>query len=125
VWQLAAVSFAGASFAAPSDSTAVESTAIDSTGVDSTAAVRDTTHARRVVKRFPEVEVRAPLYDLRSSQTVHVMDEAALRSMPVDRLEDLLAVQPGVVAQGEELHVRGGRPGGTGGGLDGFGLYAP
>ena len=102
---LVALSSAGASLAAPSDSTVV----------DSAAAVHDSTHAPRVVRRFPEVEVRAPLYDLRSSQTVHVMDEAALRSMPVDCLEDLLALQPGVVAQGEELHVRGGRTGERGG----------
>jgi outer membrane receptor protein involved in Fe transport len=112
---LVALSSAGASLAAPSDSTVV----------DSAAAVHDSTHAPRVVRRFPEVEVRAPLYDLRSSQTVHVMDEAALRSMPVDCLEDLLALQPGVVAQGEELHVRGGRTGESVVVLEGLSLNEP
>jgi len=41
---------------------------------------------------------------------VHVITGAA-RVLPVDRLQDLVALQPGVVAQGEALHVRGGRAG--------------
>jgi len=67
----------------------------------------------RVVREFPAVEVRALLHDMRSSQTVRVLTGATLRSLPVDGLLEALTLQPGVVAHGEELHVRGGRSGET------------
>ena len=48
------------------------------TGSDTTRA--DTTQpSPRIVRRFPIIEVRAPLHDLRSSQTVRVIPGAALR----------------------------------------------
>jgi hypothetical protein len=81
--------------------------------------------AARVVRRFPAIEVRAPLHDLRSSQTVHVIPGAALRALPVDGLADALALQPGVVAEAGELHVRGGRAGETIQYLDGLCLNEP
>ena len=81
--------------------------------------------APRVVRRFPVIEVRAPLQDLRSSQTVHVIPGAALRALPVDGLVEALALQPGVVAEGGELHVRGGRSGETIQYLDGLCLSEP
>jgi hypothetical protein len=81
--------------------------------------------AFRVVRRFPVIEVRAPLYDLRSSQTVRVIPGAALRALPVDGLAEALALQPGVVAEGGELHVRGGRTGETIQYLDGLCLNEP
>ena len=79
----------------------------------------------RVVRRFPPVEVRAPFFDPRSSETVHVVSGTALRSFPIDRLADLLALQPGVVAEAEELHVRGGRAGETAVALDGLSIQEP
>ena len=81
--------------------------------------------ASRVVRRFPIIEVRAPLYDLRSSQTVHVIPGTALLVLPVDGLIEALALQPGVVAEGGELHVRGGRSGETTTYLDGLCLNEP
>ena len=79
---------------------------------DATVAAPDTAvGARRVVRQFPPVDVRALLNDARSSQTVREIPVAALRAYPADGLADLVALQPGVVAQGEELHVRGGRSG--------------
>ncbi len=81
--------------------------------------------APRVVRQFPAVEVRALFHDARSSQTVREIPAAALRDYPADGLADLVALQPGVVAQGEELHVRGGRAGETRVILDGVTLNEP
>ena len=63
----------------------------------------------RIARRFEEVVVRAPLHDLRSTETVHLITGEALRRLPIDRLADAIALKAGVVARGEELHVRGGR----------------
>jgi hypothetical protein len=87
--------------------------AADPTGVppDSTPGVRDST---RIVRRFPPIEVSAGrVHDLRSSATVHVVSAEALRDLPLTSLAQALALQPGVVAVGEDLHVRGGRAGET------------
>src|SRR5262249_41163745 len=74
------------------------------------SAARDTTK-RRIVREFPPIEVRAPLHDLRSSETVHLVTPQALQTLPADQMLDALRTQPGVVVDGEELHVRGGRAG--------------
>ena len=73
-------------------------------------AARDTT-AARIWRRFPPIEVRAPLHDLSSSETVHLVTPAALATLPADRFADVVRTRAGVVADGEELHVRGGRAG--------------
>src|SRR5262249_35827025 len=90
-------------------------TAADPALPDSAAAgAADSTHAssHRVVKRMEEVMVRASrLADPLSSQTVHQVTRESLRELPVDHLTDALALQAGVVATGEQLHVRGGRVG--------------
>lgn len=51
--------------------------------------------------------------DLRSNATVHVVTPEALRTLPIGSLTQAVALQPGVVLLGEELHVRGGRAGET------------
>src|SRR5262245_57755524 len=81
---------------------------------DSLGSSSDTLAARprHPVREFPVV-VHAPLHDLLSSESVHEIEPAELRSLPVDRLSDLVALKAGVVADGEELHVRGGRAGET------------
>jgi hypothetical protein len=93
---------------------------------DSTQSLADTTaRPPRIVRRFHEIVVRAShLHDPRSSETVHLISPAA-RSFPADRLQELLALQPGVVAQGEALHVRGGRAGEFKVLLDGVELNEP
>ncbi len=68
----------------------------------------------RVVRHFPAVEVSAGrLHDLRSNASVHVITPEALRTLPIGSLTQAIALQPGVVLIGEELHVRGGRAGET------------
>jgi len=90
------------------------------------AAPADTARpAVHVVRRFPVIEVRAPLHDLRSSQTVRLIPGATLLALPVDGLTEALALQSGVVAEGGELHVRGGRSGETTEYLDGLCLSEP
>jgi len=93
--------------------------------VDSTAARDTTTISPRIVRQFPPVEVRAALHDMRSSETVRAIPGPALRGLPVDGAAEALALQPGVVAQGEELHVRGGRAGETTVFMDGLCLSEP
>ncbi|HEY3215191.1 MAG TPA: TonB-dependent receptor [Candidatus Eisenbacteria bacterium] len=93
---------------------------------ETAAAPADTVPSpSRIVRRFAPLEVRAPLHDLRSSQTVHTIAGPALRMLPADQLADLLVLQPGVVAQAEELHVRGGRAGETTVNLGGLDLDEP
>jgi outer membrane receptor protein involved in Fe transport len=90
------------------------------------AAPADTVQASpRVVRLFPPVEVRGLLHDWRSSQTVRMISGPALHELPVDDFAGVLALQPGVVVQGEELHVRGGRSGETTTYLDGICLNEP
>ncbi len=109
--------------AAPADTTSAGAARADSAAAP---AARDTGAALpRVVRRFPPVEVRALFHDLNSSETVHVVEQAALRGYPVSSLAEMLALQPGVVAQAEELHVRGGRVGETAEVLDGVSLSEP
>src|SRR5206468_6125463 len=77
-------------------------------------AATDSAASRRVVRRLEEVVVRAsPLHDLLSSESVQLVTHQDLQSLPVDGLADAIALKAGVVVQGEELHVRGGRAGET------------
>lgn len=66
----------------------------------------------RVVTRLQEFVVRgSALHDPFSSQTARVLPKRVLQSLPLDRVTALIALQAGVVARGEDLHVRGGRSG--------------
>ena len=98
--------------------------AFDSTAADTVRpTVRDTT---REARRFPPIEVSAGrVHDMRSSATVHTVSAEALRDLPVTSLAQALALQPGVVAVGEDLHVRGGRAGETQVTLAGLTLNEP
>jgi len=83
---------------------------------DTTTTAPDTTEhpPPRVVHRLQEVVVRAsPLHDMLSSESVQRVTHENLTGLPVDNLADAVALKAGVVAQGEELHVRGGRAGET------------
>ncbi len=80
----------------------------------------------RIATRLEEFLVRAPrLHDPRSSETVHLLTPRMLRVLPVDGLAQAVALQAGVVAQGEALHVRGGRAGELSVVLDGVTLNEP
>ena len=78
-------------------------------GADSAAV--DTIPPPRITRVFDEFIVRAKLDDIGSSRTVRPLTAATLARLPIDGLRDAVALQAGVVAQGGELHVRGGRVG--------------
>ena len=65
----------------------------------------------RPIRVFDEFIVRARLDDIGSSRTVRALSASTLSMLPVDNLAEAIALQAGVVAQGGELHVRGGRAG--------------
>ncbi|HUK64770.1 MAG TPA: TonB-dependent receptor, partial [Dongiaceae bacterium] len=94
-----------------------------------TIAAADTaspdTLGARVVRRFEPVIVRARFVDPLSYQTVHETSGARLRSLPVDDWAQAVALQPGVVATGEVIHVRGGRAGESRVTLDGLDAGEP
>jgi hypothetical protein len=94
---------------------------------DSSAVPRDTARVQppRIVRRLPEMVVRAPLHDVRSSESVHVISARLLRTLPADGLTEALALKAGVVARGEQLHVRGGRAGEMSVLLEGIRLNEP
>lgn len=97
--------------------------AADSAAAPPAATPPDST---RIVRRFPAIEVSAGrVHDLRSSATVHVVTADALRDLPVTSLAQALALQPGVVAVGDDIHVRGGRAGETQVTLGGLTLNEP
>ncbi len=92
----------------PADSTAPPATAAADTG------------SARVVRRFDPVIVRARFADPLSTQTVHSSGRDRLRTLPIDDWREAAALQPGVVAREEVLHVRGGRAGESRVTLDGL-----
>ncbi len=65
----------------------------------------------RISRVFDEFIVRAKLDDIESSRTLRTLTASTLARLPVDGLRDAIALQAGVIAQGGELHVRGGRVG--------------
>lgn len=66
----------------------------------------------KVVKQIEEIEVRAEKrIDTKSSTTKQSITAEKLREIPVDNLREAVSTKAGVVAQGGELHFRGGRGG--------------
>ncbi len=66
----------------------------------------------KVVKQIEEIEVRAEKrIDTKSSTTKQSFSAEKLKEIPVDNLREAVALKAGIVAQGGELHFRGGRGG--------------
>jgi len=77
-----------------------------------TATVTFTVSEARSVKTLEEIEVRAEKrIDTKSSTTKQSISAEKLRELPVDNLREAIGTKAGVVAQGGELHFRGGRGG--------------
>ncbi len=77
-----------------------------------TATVNFAFGEQRVVKQLGEIEVSArKQIDTKSSTTKQTITAASLKEIPVDNLTEAVAVKAGIVAQGGELHFRGGRGG--------------
>jgi len=66
----------------------------------------------KVVKEYEEIVVTADKkIDVKSSTTKQTISSEKLKELPVDNLREAVGVKAGVVAQGGELHFRGGRGG--------------
>ncbi|HEX5633803.1 MAG TPA: hypothetical protein VFX50_11275, partial [Gemmatimonadales bacterium] len=113
-------------FAMAADSAAVVPAAPATPPDSSARAAAPADTLVREVRRFPPIEVAAGrVHDMRSNATVHMVTPEALRDLPITSLAQALALQPGVVALGEDLHVRGGRAGETQWTLAGLVLNEP
>ncbi len=67
----------------------------------------------KVVATLDEIKItgeRAGI-DFESSSTKHVVESKELTTLPVDSFQEAIALRSGVVAQGGQLHFRGGRTG--------------
>ena len=72
----------------------------------------DSLAPHHIVRQFTPVEVEGSrLSDPAAVETVHALTHTSLTRLPVGSLREAIALQPGVVAAGEDLHVRGGRAG--------------
>lgn len=77
-----------------------------------TAMVNFTVGQTKVVKEVETIEVRAEKrIDTKSSTTKQSISAEKLKEIPVDNLSQAIATKAGIVAQGGELHFRGGRGG--------------
>lgn len=77
-----------------------------------TSTVTFTVGQANVVKEIETIEVRAEKrIDTKSSTTKQSISGERLKEIPVDNLSQAVATKAGIVAQGGELHFRGGRGG--------------
>ena len=77
-----------------------------------TSVVTFNVGATKVVKEVETIEVHAERkIDLKSSSTKQSISAEKLQEIPVDNLSQAIATKAGIVAQGGELHFRGGRGG--------------
>lgn len=78
------------------------------------------------VKEIEEIEVTAQKrIDTKSSTTKQAITAESLKEIPVDNLRQAVAAKAGVVAQGDQLHFRGGRAGEVKFQLDGVEVSDP
>jgi len=79
---------------------------------DKTATMEFSLHSK-IAATLEEIKVRGQReqIDFKSSSTKHVVDSKELTQLPVDSFQEAIALRSGVVAQGGQLHFRGGRTG--------------
>src|SRR4030095_10913481 len=77
-----------------------------------TASVEFTLGSSKVVKQIEEIEVSAKKQiETKPSTSKQTISAQTIKALPVDNLSQAVSVKAGVVAQGGELHFRGGRGG--------------
>lgn len=80
--------------------------------LNATSSVNFDFSESKVVKQLEEIQVTAEKrIDTKSSTTKQSITAEKLKEIPVDNLREAVGVKAGVVAQGGELHFRGGRGG--------------
>lgn len=101
----------------------------DSLAAPAADSVRTATPPRadssRIVRVLPPVLVHTTTLDVMSSEARRRISAAALHELPVDRVADVLALEPGVVVDDGIVHVRGARPGELRVEMDGIALNEP
>ncbi len=77
--------------------------------------------------KIKETEVKAKRKKIRKDKTstTRVLDSKAMQEMAVDNFQDVVAEQAGVVGEGHEMHVRGGRVGEVSYMVDGMSIKDP
>ena len=72
-----------------------------------------------------EIVAERPLVQRNTTNTVRLMTDENIQSLPYRGVDNILSLQAGVVAQGGELYVRGGRAGEIGYYVDGANVTNP
>ncbi len=69
--------------------------------------------SEKIVATLPAIDVfgQKKKIDQKNTEAKHEMDSQDLSDLPVDDVEEAIALQAGVIAKGGELFVRGGRSG--------------
>jgi outer membrane receptor protein involved in Fe transport len=67
----------------------------------------------KVAATLEEIRVRGQReqIDFKSSSTKHIVESKELTQLPIDSFQEAIALRSGVIAQGGQLHFRGGRGG--------------
>lgn len=52
---------------------------------------------------------KKPLVDVEETQSIHLIEREHIQKMPVETISEVLQLQPGVVEQNREIHIRGSR----------------
>jgi len=55
------------------------------------------------------ISAKRPVVDVNQTSSVSTVGRKEIEQLPVQQLSDLVALQAGVVSEGSELHIRGGR----------------
>jgi hypothetical protein len=71
------------------------------------------------------VEAERKLIEVERTGTSHYLSSKQLEAMPLDQVVDMIALQPGVTLQDNEIHIRGGRADDTRFVIDGMSVNDP
>ncbi|MCK6620807.1 MAG: TonB-dependent receptor [Calditrichaceae bacterium] len=77
--------------------------------VDRTTTLNITMSSQAVEGQTVVIEARRPIVELDRTHSAAVVSAETVEMMPVTEVEEVIALQPGVVSAGGQLHFRGGR----------------
>ena len=76
---------------------------------DQTATLDVTIGEAPIAVKEVVITAKRPVVDVNQTSNIATVSRQEIEKLPVQQLNDLVALQAGVVSQGSELHVRGGR----------------
>ncbi len=68
---------------------------------------------------------KKPLIDVEETQSIQLIERETIRQMPVEQISEILTLQPGIIEQNQEIHIRGSRGYETAYLLDGVSVQDP